>query len=293
MLRALPFTAMTAVREMLVPVSAPAGANQPSARLRIERAGEHSVVRGAFASSPLRLLTPRNHGRAAWVYASTLGGGLVDGDQVGLEVAVGGGAACVLSSQGESRVYRSPNGCSHELRADVEESGLLAVIPDPTVCFAGACYRQRTEIFLAPKAGVAVADVLLAGRTARGERWAFARYAAELVLRIGGRTVIDERILLDPTHGPVRQRFGRFNAFATLLLAGELLRAPMRELREQIDATPAPAGADELISASPLGEDAVLVRMSAVSAEALTHRTRAHLSFLPALLGDDPWARRN
>src|SRR5262249_29523131 len=141
-------------------------------RLRIERSGERSVVRAAFARSPLRLLTPGNHGRAAWVYASTLGGGLVDGDQIRLDVEVSSGAACVLSSQGESRIYPSPRGCSHELRAEVEERGLLVVIPDPTVCFASARYRQRTEISLAPTAAVALSDVLLAGRSAYGERWA-------------------------------------------------------------------------------------------------------------------------
>ena len=31
---------------------------------------------------PLRLLTPANHGHAAWVYTSSYGGGLVDGDRV-------------------------------------------------------------------------------------------------------------------------------------------------------------------------------------------------------------------
>ena len=44
---------------------------------------------------------------------------------------------------------------------------------------------------------------------------------------------------------------------------------------------------------TPLGEDALLIRMAAVSGEALVHRIRAQLSFLPRLLGDDPWARRN
>ena len=287
---------MTADREMLLPVGThigPSPASATPARLRIDRIGERSVVRAAFAKSPLRLLTPGNHGQAAWVYASTLGGGLVDGDQIRLEVAVSSGAACVLSSQGESRVYRSPSGCSHELRAEVEERGLLAVIPDPTVCFAGARYRQRTEISLAPSAALVFSDVLLAGRSARGERWVFGRYTAELVLRIGDRTLIEERLLLDPAHGPVRQRFGRFDAFATLLLAGGPVRAAAAALHEEIDSTSVSARAEQLVSASPLGEDALLIRMAAVSGEALVHGIRAHLSFLPGLLGDDPWARRN
>ena len=53
-------------------------------RLSFERAGAATVLRAAYAESPLRLLTPRNHGRSAWAYLSTLGGGFVDGDRVRL-----------------------------------------------------------------------------------------------------------------------------------------------------------------------------------------------------------------
>ena len=49
--------------------------------LDVARVERRSVVRRAFATSPLRLLTPKNHGSAAWVYASSYGGGLLGGDQ--------------------------------------------------------------------------------------------------------------------------------------------------------------------------------------------------------------------
>ena len=45
-------------------------------------------------------------------------------------------------------------------------------------------------------------------------------------------------------------------------------------------------------SVSPLGTDGLLLRAAAVSVEELLRTTRAWLSFLPPLLGDDPWARR-
>ena len=55
-------------------------------RLSFERAGARTVGSAAYAESPLRLLTPGNHGEAARAYTSTLGGGLVDGDRVRLEL---------------------------------------------------------------------------------------------------------------------------------------------------------------------------------------------------------------
>src|SRR4051812_42319094 len=140
-------------------------------RLSFERAGASTVLRDAYAESPLRLLTPRNHGRAAWAYTSTLGGGFVDGDRVRLRIAVGEGAQAFVSSQGATRIYRSPRGCESEVRAEVASGGALVLMPDPLACFAGARYRQRTELELADGASVLVWDVLSAGRC--GERWAF------------------------------------------------------------------------------------------------------------------------
>src|SRR5256885_8820727 len=90
-------------------------------RLWFERAGEATAVRAAYAESPLRLLTPRNHGAAAWAYTSTLGGGLVDGDRVRLEISVGRGARAFVSSQGPTRVFRGS--CAAETVARVSHGG--------------------------------------------------------------------------------------------------------------------------------------------------------------------------
>jgi urease accessory protein len=272
---------------------APASAQGPPARLVFQFVNDRTVVGRSYATSPLRILTPRNHGHAAWAYTSTLGGGLVDGDRIRLEVGVGGGAAAVLSTQGENRVYRSPRGCRSELFAQVENNALLAVLPDPTVCFAGARYHQRTEIALAPGAALVFVDALLSGRSARGERWAFERYVSELTLRSGDQVILAEKVLLDPEHGPIAERFGRFDVFATLLIAGDRLRPCRAALRQKLDALSAPSRARLVETANPLGEDALLIRIAAVSVEDVLRTTRAHLSFLPALLGDDPWTRRN
>ena len=199
--------------------------------------------------------------------------------------------AAVLS-QGENRVYRSPAGCRSELVADVEEGALFALLPDPTVCFAGASYQQTTELRLAPGAAALAVDVLAAGRTARGERWAFRRYRGELCVRSGDRTLMRERLLLDPDHGPLAERLGRFDVLCTILLAGDALRpereAPARRLR----AEPLPVRSGRIEQANELGDGALLVRIAAVSLEDALRAVREHLRFLPDLLGDDPWARR-
>ena len=258
-------------------------------RLGVERVGRESVVCSAFAASPLRLLTPRNHGHAAWAYTSSLGGGFVDGDRVRLEVRVGAGASALVGTQGATRIYRSSRGCRSEVSAEVGPGALLALLPDPTVCFARARHEQETEVQLAPGGSLVLFEAIGAGRS--GERWAFARYASRLRVSSATGTIIDEALLLDPAHGALPERFGRFDALATLLLAGPGL--PHESIARSLSEEPLRRQAAFIQSASRLGTDALVVRIAATQVEDAVAVARAHLRFLPALLGDDPFSRRS
>src|SRR5262249_33743209 len=144
------------------------------------------------ARSPLQLITPRGGGRAAWIVAGSLGGGLVDGDRLRLEVAVAAGAAAYLTTQASTKVY--PGSGSSEVLADV--AGLLVAAPDPVVCYAGASFRQIARVRLAPGGGLVWVDALGAGRLARGERWQLARYESRLA--VDGAAVVRDALVLDP-----------------------------------------------------------------------------------------------
>jgi urease accessory protein len=241
---------------------------------------------------PLRLLTPRNHGHAAWAYLSSLGGGFVDGDSVRLDLRVDRGAAAFVSTQGATRVYRSPRGCASETTAEVATDALLALVPDPTVCFAGARFRSRSFFDLARGGSLVLLDALCAGRISRGERWAFRSYGSRLRLTIEGALVLDETLLLDPGHGPLTERLGRFDLFATLILAGTPLAPARQALSRRIEEAPLGVRSSLVESRSRLGSDALLVRMAATSVEEGLDRLHKHLQFLPGLLGDDPFSRR-
>lgn len=261
-------------------------------RLSFERAGARTVIREAYAESPLRLLTPRNHGSSAWAYTSTLGGGLVDGDRIRLDVAVAEGASAFVSTQGPTRVFRSPSGCESSVSARVAPAGTLVLAPDPTACFAGARLRQRSDVELRDGASVALWDVLSAGRSARGERWAFSQCAVELRLRRDGRTLIDERWLLDPAHGALGDRLGRFEAFGTLLLCGPAFSSLRVSVGRHIAEEPVAPRSGLVEAASAIADDVLLVRLASPSVERLVHSLRDRCAALVHPLGDDPFSRR-
>ena len=250
------------------------------------------MVTRAFATSPLRLLTPANHGHAAWVYTSNYGGGLVDGDRVAVDVEVGPGAAAFVSTQASTKVYRSPRGTSAELRGRVGPDGLLIVAPDPVVCFAGARYRQVQRFQVANSAALVVIDCVLAGRCAAGERWAFSEYRSLIEISRDDRLLVHDALALRASDGDLARRLGRFDVLAVAVVAGRALRAEAEVLLAAASRYPVARRADQLIMASSVGEDACVLRVAGTSGEQAGRTLRELLRFIPARLGDDPWRRK-
>lgn len=264
-------------------------------RLVVARRGGESRVLSAFARTPLQLVVPRAHGAAVWAFATNHGGGLVDGDQIALSVEVGDGACALLTTQASTKVYRRREdgpGASQRIDARVGEGGLLALVPDPVSCFAGARFEQQTTVDVAKGGALVLVEALVAGRVASGERWIFSRYDARLAISLGGVPLVHERLLLTPEDGSIAARMGRFDAFATVVVLGDALAADARALLDHASSA-RPARGDALqLSASPLGASGVTLRIAADGAETLAKRLRSMLAFLPRHLGDDPFARK-
>ncbi len=249
--------------------------------LAVARGARGSVVTRAVARSPLQLLVPRNHGHAVWAFLSSHGGGLVDGDEVAFRVEVDAGAAAMLTTQASTKVYRSPRGCQQRVVATVGNGGLLVVLPDPVVCYAGARLEQSIAIELGEGASVVLVDATTAGRIAHGERWAFERYRSVLSVARGERELVRDAIELDPRHGALAARMGRFDAIATVIAVGPQA-APLGEVIRD----------DCFVAVSSAIPDGVLVRAAATSTEQLQRGLRSLLGGIATLLGDDPFARK-
>lgn len=251
------------------------------------------------ARSPLRFLTPKNHGDGAWVYAASFGGGLLDGDALALELDVGAGALGLMTTQASTKVYRTAarrgqGGARQDLVAQVARGGALALVPDPVVCFAGARYRQTTRVDLAPQASLVLVDALVAGRTARGERWAFDAYGAWNTVHHEGQPLLADGLVLDPAAGDLGRRFGRFDALATVVVVGPRFA----QVREGALSLPPRAGVghDVALRATPLqaGGEVIgaLLRVAATTVGKMSGVLRDVFVSLPDALGDDPFARK-
>ena len=260
--------------------------------LRVLRAANgRSVAARLYATSPLRLLTPANHGHAAWVFTSSFGGGLVDGDRLAMRVDVEDGAAAYVSTQASTKVYKSQRGTASTFAASVAPDALLVVLPDPVVCFADARYTQAQQYDVAASGGLILLDWFTAGRHRSGERWAFAQYESRLVVRVDGREIAHDVIALRAADGSVACRLGRFDVIATLALVGGGVTAEAAAVAARAGAGPVTPRAPQLASVTRLA-GGCLVRIAGTSFETVAATVRDLLHFLPGRLGDSPWHRK-
>jgi urease accessory protein len=252
-----------------------------------------SVVTRAFAASPLRWLTPRNQGDAAWVFSSTYGGGLVDGDLLSMDVTVRTGAKALLSTQASTKIYKTPlRRVQTRLRARVHEAACLCVLPDPVVPFAGSRSEQRLECDLAAEASLVLVDWLSSGRRARGERWQFNDLRNVVRVTQGGRLICHDAVALHASDGDLADRLGRFDALATVVLVGPAAALAAAAIVEASSRAPLERRSSLLQVAAPIGDGGAFVRIAGTSVEAVNRAIREALCFVPPLLGDDPWARK-
>jgi urease accessory protein len=263
----------------------------------VTRGPRGSTVTRAYAESPLKWLTPATRGEAAWVFASSYGGGLVGGDHLDVEVDVEAGAAAFLSTQASTKVYRSAAGASTRLSARVAGGGLLVSLPDPVVCFASSDYRQAQMFAIDASAGLVALDWMTSGRRGSGERWLFDRYASTTSLRVGGRLVLHDAVRLSATDGDLVSRAGRIDVLAVFIVAGERLAAEAAGVVAAVSAMRVERRAAVVLSAAPLPGLALappgcVVRIAGEHVEVVRGVLRRLLDFVPGLLGDDPWARK-
>ena len=168
--------------------------------LRFERRGAATVLAGCRSVLPLQVLAPVALADAAAV-VSVLNptGGVLGGDRLTVDVAVGPGAHACLTTPSATRVYRAAAGPAvQRVRIVLAPGAAVEWVPDHTIPSAGAALRQTLEVDAGEGATLIAVDAFAAGRVARGEAWRFARLDSTLSVRAAAGPVLYDRLVLGP-----------------------------------------------------------------------------------------------
>ena len=176
------------------------------------------------------------------VYLLALGAGVLAGDALRVEIDVGTGASARICAVGATRLHPTPGGRSRQdIRLRLRAGAFLEWLPDPLIPFAGSRFTQSVEVRLDPGAQWIGSDVLVAGREACGERFAFDRLEQQLAVfeHEGAAPAVAEAFILDPARrapdGPAVMR--GFPVLGTLRAATR--QVPARLLVEALRAAAA------------------------------------------------------
>ena len=166
--------------------------------LRFERRGARTVVTRCGYTLPLQVLAPMAlPDPASIVSILNPTGGLVGGDVLTIEVDVDAGAHACLTTPSATKVYRSASAVAvQDVALRVAAGARLEWVPDHTIPFAGAAYRQTLTAEVGEGAAVVIVDAFAAGRVARGETWRFALLDSTLSLRDARGRLLLERLTL-------------------------------------------------------------------------------------------------
>ncbi len=118
----------------------------------------------------------------------TTSGGLVGGDCLSIAATVGPGAAALMTSQAAEKVYRSTGSdCRVDVDLTVGAGAWMEWLPHETILFEGARLRRRIIADIAPGGRLLAGEILVLGRTARGECLTHGLARDAWVIRRGGR----------------------------------------------------------------------------------------------------------
>ena len=150
-------------------------------------------------SSPLHISKTYWNGEILLINVVNQTAGIFGGDRIVTRVTVESGARVLLCSPSAARFHPSHG---RESRLDqtfeVRAGGSLDVFPEISIPQRDSRSVQKTVAHVEPGGELIYLETLTPGRVASGESFAFARYAWQTDIDLGGRPVHRERAALTP-----------------------------------------------------------------------------------------------
>ncbi len=170
-------------------------------RLILEFAVRHGKTKllPQMATAPLKVQRPFYPEGADVCHAAILhtAGGLVGGDRLKVDLNLQPGAHSLITTPGATKIYRS-NGFSAQqtIQIQVSTGATLEWLPQETIVFNGAVYRQDLRVELAGDSSWLGWEITRFGRTARGERFTMGEWRSHVEIWQQGRPLWIDRQLV-------------------------------------------------------------------------------------------------
>ncbi|UXA17373.1 urease accessory protein UreD [Mycobacterium sp. SMC-4] len=170
-------------------------------------------------------------GAAVLCIQSPSGGSFSD-DTLRTDVHCRPGSHLHLTTQSATQVFAGDGpGARQTLTLRVDAGAVLEYYPGTVIPHADSTFVQRVDVEVQPGGVYLGWEALAAGRIAHGERFAFTRYDAALVVRTDGRAVARDRQVIRPGHSPERLIGGNYLATFVAVAPGRCTESLLEKIR--------------------------------------------------------------
>ncbi len=151
------------------------------------------------AKAPLKVQRPFYPEGAAVCHSVVLhtAGGVVGGDSLSLNFHLEPNAHALITTAAASKIYRSNGMAARQtIQMQVAAGACLEWLPQETIVFNGAIYRQELRVELAPGASWLGWEITRFGRSARGEKFLQGEWRQQIEIWQQGCPLWIERLWL-------------------------------------------------------------------------------------------------
>ncbi|MBK5933936.1 urease accessory protein [Rhodovulum imhoffii] len=242
--------------------------------LSSKHSGGRSVLDRLYQSGSLKCLFPKAPGPGMQAMIVNTAGGVTGGDSFALDACAAAGTTLTLTTQACERAYRAKSGETGRIcnRLAIEHGARINWLPQETILFRGCAIRRRLCIEMAEDATLVMAEPLVFGRAAMGERLTCGNFSDRIELRRNGNLLFLDAMMLE---GDIAARLARAaiadgaGAMATLLYSAPDAETQLPRIR---------AALPETAGASLLRSDVLFLRLLAPDSHAL------RLALVPLLI---------
>jgi urease accessory protein len=175
-------------------------ANRAVGRIALSVVADQGVTRRrqVYEDGPLRVRFPNAERGALEAMIVNTAGGIAGGDRHDLDIRVEDGAALGVTTAAAEKVYRALGPAAEiAVSLSVGAGGQLCWLPQETILFDRAKLLRRIEVDLAESASLVMAEAVVFGRTAMGERVEQGTLSDRWRVRRGGQLLFAETVRLD------------------------------------------------------------------------------------------------
>jgi urease accessory protein len=162
-------------------ISEPAGW-QGCLELEFDRRQDETILSRSLMQAPLKIqrsFYPEGKDVCHGVMLHTAGG-VVGGDRLHTQVKLHPGAQVLLTTAAATKIYGSEQESQQQIEIQVAENAVLEWLPQETILFDGARYRQNVRVELEPGAIWLGWEMTRLGRSARNEKFLSGEWRSHL-----------------------------------------------------------------------------------------------------------------